>query len=50
MKVDKKVMSDFNLNLNRYNYLLYVVKNVLDVYGFNKGFYNVYGFKYFFGV
>lgn len=42
MKVDKKVMSDSNLNTNGYNYPQHVPKNVSHVYG-NKGLYNAYG-------
>lgn len=50
MKVDKKVMSDSNLNSNRYNYPLHAAKNVSDVYGPNKGLYNAYGSKPFSGA
>ena len=49
LKVDKKVMSESNLNPNGYNYAQRAPKNVSDLYS-NKGLCNAYGSKPFSGV
>lgn len=49
LKVDKKVMSESDLNPNGYNYTQHVQKNVSDFYG-HKGLYNAYGSKPFSGA